>query len=171
VTPRVIVLCGARNIIMIRLVAHSSHLAQPLDLCVFGYFKIFCHNENKVKERKGKLERFTGHYWGFTRARSVRWFGGVSSGLAFAWIPIISRALWLLCNPSSWPTWCAWTSVWRRLCISEPTGFTTTTANGATPATADSWTGTVCDQSSGVHWCDRREVSFVWPSTRWVVLW
>jgi hypothetical protein len=45
VTPRVIPLCGARNIIMIRPVAHSSHLAQPLDMCIFGLFKIFCCKE------------------------------------------------------------------------------------------------------------------------------
>jgi hypothetical protein len=32
----VIALDGARNVTLIRLVAHSSHLAQPLDLCVFG---------------------------------------------------------------------------------------------------------------------------------------
>jgi hypothetical protein len=35
VTPRVIAFCGARKINLIKLVPHSSHLAQPLDLCVF----------------------------------------------------------------------------------------------------------------------------------------
>jgi hypothetical protein len=52
VTPRVIALCGARNVIMIRLVAHSSHLAQPLDICAFGRFEIFYHKEKQSKGMK-----------------------------------------------------------------------------------------------------------------------
>jgi hypothetical protein len=52
VTPRVIALFGARNVIMIRLVAHSSHLAQPLDLCVFGLFKIFYRKERQSKKNE-----------------------------------------------------------------------------------------------------------------------
>jgi hypothetical protein len=50
VTPRVIALCGPRNIILIRLVAHSSQLAQPLDLCGFGLFKISLAKKDKGKE-------------------------------------------------------------------------------------------------------------------------
>jgi hypothetical protein len=57
VTPRVIALCGARNVIMIRLVAHSSHLAQPLDLCVFGLFKIFYRKERQSKGMKGETRK------------------------------------------------------------------------------------------------------------------
>jgi hypothetical protein len=68
---------------MIKLVAHSLHLAQPLDLWIFGLFKIFYRKERQSKGMKGELERFTGHYWLFPRARSFRWFGGVSSELAF----------------------------------------------------------------------------------------
>jgi hypothetical protein len=49
-TPRVITVCGARNVIMIRLVEQSSHLAQSLDLCVFGLFKIFDRKERQSKE-------------------------------------------------------------------------------------------------------------------------
>jgi hypothetical protein len=45
VTPRLIALCDASKIILIRLVPHSSHLAQPLDLCVFGLFKIIHRKE------------------------------------------------------------------------------------------------------------------------------
>jgi hypothetical protein len=45
VTPRVIALCGARNVIMIRVAAHPSHLAQPRDFCVSGLFKIFHRKE------------------------------------------------------------------------------------------------------------------------------
>jgi hypothetical protein len=54
VTRRVIALCGARNVIMIRVVAHSSHLAQPLNLCVFGLFKIFYRKERQTKGIKGE---------------------------------------------------------------------------------------------------------------------
>jgi hypothetical protein len=50
VTPSVIALCGARNVIMVRLAAHSSHLAQPLDLCVFGFLKSSVTKKDKVKE-------------------------------------------------------------------------------------------------------------------------
>jgi hypothetical protein len=52
VTPRVVVLCGARNVITITIVVHSSHLAQPLDLFVFGSFKIFYREERQSKGMK-----------------------------------------------------------------------------------------------------------------------
>jgi hypothetical protein len=57
VTPRAIALCGARNAIMIRLVAHSSHLAQPLDLSVFGLFKIFYRKERQSKRMKRETQK------------------------------------------------------------------------------------------------------------------
>jgi hypothetical protein len=57
VTLRVIALCGAQNVIMIRFIAHSSHLAQPLDLYVFGLFKIFYCKERQSKGMKGKTRK------------------------------------------------------------------------------------------------------------------
>jgi hypothetical protein len=42
---------------MIRLVARSLHLAQPLDLCVFGLFKIFDRKERKNKGMKGETRK------------------------------------------------------------------------------------------------------------------
>jgi hypothetical protein len=42
---------------MIRLVAHSSHLAQPLDLRVFGLFKIFYRKEKQSKGVKGEARK------------------------------------------------------------------------------------------------------------------
>jgi hypothetical protein len=57
VTPRVIALFGTRNVIMIRLVAHASHLAQPLDFFVFGLFKIFYRKERQSKGMKGETRR------------------------------------------------------------------------------------------------------------------
>jgi hypothetical protein len=57
VTPRVITLWAARNVIMIRLIAHSSHLAQPLDLCVFGLFTIFYHKERQNKGMKRETQK------------------------------------------------------------------------------------------------------------------
>jgi hypothetical protein len=76
VTPRVIALYGAQNVIMIRFVAHSSHLAQPLDLCVFGLFKIFYHREGQSKEMKGeirKIYRASLAFYKSTIIPMVRW--------------------------------------------------------------------------------------------------
>jgi hypothetical protein len=42
---------------MIRLVAHLSHLAQPLDLCPFGLFKIFYRKERQSKGMKGETRK------------------------------------------------------------------------------------------------------------------
>jgi hypothetical protein len=42
---------------MIRLVPHSSHLARPLDLCVFGLFKIFYRKERQSKRTKGETQK------------------------------------------------------------------------------------------------------------------
>jgi hypothetical protein len=57
VTPHVIALCEARNVIMIRFVAHSSQLAQPLDLRVFGLFKIFYRKERQSKGMKRETRK------------------------------------------------------------------------------------------------------------------
>jgi hypothetical protein len=42
---------------MIRLIAHLSHLAQPLDLCVLGLFKIFYRKKRQSKGMKGKTRK------------------------------------------------------------------------------------------------------------------
>jgi hypothetical protein len=76
VTPRVIALCGARNVITIRLVAHSSHLAQPLDLCVFGLFKIFYRKERQSQGMKGETRKIYRALLAFCRITiipTVRW--------------------------------------------------------------------------------------------------
>jgi hypothetical protein len=52
-----IALCGAWNVIMIRLVAQSSHIAQPLDLCVFGLFKMRYRKEKQSKGMKGETRK------------------------------------------------------------------------------------------------------------------
>jgi hypothetical protein len=39
ITPRIVAFTGSAQIVLIRLVAHSSHIGQPLDLCVFGLFE------------------------------------------------------------------------------------------------------------------------------------
>jgi hypothetical protein len=57
VTARVIALCGARKIILIRLVLHSSHLAQPFDLCVFGLLKIIYRKEKQSGGMKGETRK------------------------------------------------------------------------------------------------------------------
>jgi hypothetical protein len=58
VTARVIALCAARKITLIKLVSHSSHLAQPLDSCVFGLFKILYKKERQSKGMKGETRKF-----------------------------------------------------------------------------------------------------------------
>jgi hypothetical protein len=45
ITPRVVAFSGSAQIVLIRLVAHSSHISQPLDLCVFGLFKMLDQKE------------------------------------------------------------------------------------------------------------------------------
>jgi hypothetical protein len=50
VAPHMIALYGARNVILIRLVAHSSHLAEPPNLCLCGFFKFFIAKKDRVKE-------------------------------------------------------------------------------------------------------------------------
>jgi hypothetical protein len=50
VTPRVIAFCAAKRIILIRLVSHSSHISQPLNLCVFEIFKILDQKRSSRKE-------------------------------------------------------------------------------------------------------------------------
>jgi hypothetical protein len=61
---------------MIRLVAHSWHLAQPLDLCVFGLFKIFCRKERQskgMKEETRKKYRALLSFYKSTIIPMVRW--------------------------------------------------------------------------------------------------
>jgi hypothetical protein len=61
---------------MIRLVAHSSHLAQPLDLCIFGLFEIFCRKERQNKGMKGetrKIYRVLQAFYKSTIIPMVRW--------------------------------------------------------------------------------------------------
>jgi hypothetical protein len=61
---------------MIRLVAHSPHLAQPLDLCVSGLFKIFYHKEKQRKEMEGgtrKTYRELLAFYKSTIIPMVRW--------------------------------------------------------------------------------------------------
>jgi hypothetical protein len=60
VTLRVLAYVGRQKII-IQLVPHSSHITQPLDLCVFSLFKMFYKREQKTKKMKGET-----HFWYFT---------------------------------------------------------------------------------------------------------
>jgi hypothetical protein len=57
VTPRVITLYGAGNVFLIGCLAYSSYLVQPLDLCLFGLFKIFDRKERQSKEMKRKTRK------------------------------------------------------------------------------------------------------------------
>jgi hypothetical protein len=61
---------------MIRVVAHSSHLAQPLDLCVFGLFKLFDRKERQSKGMKRetqKIYRVLLAFYKSTIIPMVRW--------------------------------------------------------------------------------------------------
>jgi hypothetical protein len=50
--PRVVAFAGFVQIIMIRLVAHSLDISQPLDLYFLGLFKMFKKKEQKSKGLK-----------------------------------------------------------------------------------------------------------------------
>jgi hypothetical protein len=54
VTPRLLAYTGSQRIIIIQLVAHSSHLTELLDQYVFAIFKVLGKKENKVRELKAE---------------------------------------------------------------------------------------------------------------------
>jgi prepilin-type processing-associated H-X9-DG protein len=53
VTDRVLAYACSERILIIRLVAHSSHLGQPLDLCVLAIRQILYKKEKNVNGMKG----------------------------------------------------------------------------------------------------------------------
>jgi hypothetical protein len=61
ITPRVVAHAGSRRIILIRVVAHSSHISQPLDLCVFSLFKILYNKEQKIQTEMRTIEDMSWH--------------------------------------------------------------------------------------------------------------
>jgi hypothetical protein len=76
ITARVLAYAGSQRILIIRLVAHSSHISQLLDLCVFGLFKILYKKEKKVKGMKGetlKVYRAITAFYKATIIPMVRW--------------------------------------------------------------------------------------------------
>jgi hypothetical protein len=56
---------------MIRRVAHSSHLAQPLDLCVFGFFKIFYRKETQSKGMKKETRKIYRAFLAFYKSTII----------------------------------------------------------------------------------------------------
>jgi hypothetical protein len=76
ITPRVLAYAASQRIIVIKLVAHSSHVSQPLDLCVFGIFKMLYKRESKTHELKGetlKIYRAILAFYKATIIPMVRW--------------------------------------------------------------------------------------------------
>jgi hypothetical protein len=76
VTPLVIAFCGVNRIVLVRLVPHSSHISQPLDLCVFGIFKIVYKKEKQTKAMKGetrKIYRALLSFYKSTIVPMIRW--------------------------------------------------------------------------------------------------
>jgi hypothetical protein len=76
VTLRVLTYAGSQRIIVIQLLAHSSHLTQPLDLCVFGVFKVLHKTENKAKALRDetlKIYHALAPFYTFTIIPMVRW--------------------------------------------------------------------------------------------------
>jgi hypothetical protein len=57
VTPRVVAFAASQDIILIRLVAHSSHIAQPLDFCLFGMFKLTYKKEKQTQQFTGETKK------------------------------------------------------------------------------------------------------------------
>jgi hypothetical protein len=79
----IFLLCGQKKKnVLIRLVPHSSHLAQPLDLCVFGLFQIIYRKDKKKKKKKNskgmkgetrKIYRALLAFYKSTTMSMVRW--------------------------------------------------------------------------------------------------
>jgi hypothetical protein len=74
---RVIAPCGALRIILTKGILYSSHLAQPLDLGIFGLFKMIDRKENQNTGMKRAPKRSIWHHWCSTKAVLFQWFGGV----------------------------------------------------------------------------------------------
>jgi hypothetical protein len=76
ITSRVLPDAASQRIIVITLVAHSSHVSQPLDLCIFGIFKMLYQRESKTHELKGEtltIYRAILAFYTATIIRMVRW--------------------------------------------------------------------------------------------------
>jgi hypothetical protein len=76
ITPRVVAYVSSQRIILIRLVAHSSHISQSLDLCVFSRFKILYKKEYqtpRLKEEMLKIYRAILAFYNAMIIPIVRW--------------------------------------------------------------------------------------------------
>jgi hypothetical protein len=58
-TPRVMAFAGSQKLSLIRLVVHSSHIAQPLDLCLFGLFERLYSKERISTGMKGETKKMS----------------------------------------------------------------------------------------------------------------
>jgi hypothetical protein len=75
-TPRVIAFAGSQKLSLIRLVPHSSHITQPLDLCGFGLFKVIYSMERQskgMKEETKKMYRALPAFYKATIVPMIRW--------------------------------------------------------------------------------------------------
>jgi hypothetical protein len=75
ITPRVLADAASQKIIVIKLVVHSSHVSEPLDLCVFS-FKMLDKRETTTQKRKGetlKIYRAILAFYKATIIPMVRW--------------------------------------------------------------------------------------------------
>jgi hypothetical protein len=76
VAPRVIAYAGSEKIIIVQLVAYSSHLTRPLDVFVFRIFRIFYKKEGKIKGSKRetlKISRTIAEFSRSTIVQMVHW--------------------------------------------------------------------------------------------------
>jgi hypothetical protein len=75
ITPRVVAYASSQQIILIRLVAYSSHIRQPLDLCVFpcSISSIREHKAHKLKGETLKIYRAILALYKATIIPMVRW--------------------------------------------------------------------------------------------------
>jgi hypothetical protein len=76
ITSRVLAYAASQKIIVIKLVTHSSHVSQPLDLCVFNVFKMLYKREAKARKMKGetlKIYRAILAFYKATIISMVRW--------------------------------------------------------------------------------------------------
>jgi hypothetical protein len=75
-TGRMVAFAGSKRILIIRLIPHSFHLSQLLDLSAFGLFKVWYMKEPKTRKLKGETLKIDRTLHSLSKARvifMVRW--------------------------------------------------------------------------------------------------
>jgi hypothetical protein len=74
VTPSVLAYARSRKTILIRLVAHWSHISAPLDLCAIGIFKLLDKREAKTNRKNGDMREWHRAFLAFYKSAIIPMF-------------------------------------------------------------------------------------------------